>query len=147
MIVNYFIYFVTLVTLFYIASSALYVLPEDPDGALLFAMLYSLCPGRPSQDDDYGTSYEEDGPEDEEPDEGPDDEPDDPDVPPEDGLDTLTPYLVATAGLLARGLPAPTLTAQGRDLVRDGLNVASLERVRARYADFSQLVDGVLPER
>lgn len=142
-----------------IASSALYVLPEDPDGALLFAMLYSLCPGRPSQDDDYGTSYEEDDPEDEEPDEGPydepdegpddepDEEPDDPDAPPEDGLDALAPYLVATAWLLARGLPAPALTAQGRDLVRDGLNVASLERVRARYADFSQLVDGILPER
>lgn len=131
----------------YIASSALYVLPEDPDGALLFAMLYSLCPGRPSRDEDYGTSYEEDGPEDDEPDEEPDDEPDDPDVPPEDGLDALAPYLVATAWLLARGLPAPALTAQGRDMVRDGLNVVSLERVRARYADFSQLVDGILPER
>lgn len=136
-----------------IASSDLYGLPEDPDGALLFAMLYSLCPGRPSQDEDYVASYEEEEPDDEpdgEPDEPPDDpygEPDDTDdttTQSEDGLGELEPYLVATAWLLARGLPAPTLTAQGRDLVRDGLNVASLERVRARYADLALLVDAIL---
>lgn len=126
-----------------ITSSDLYGLPEDPDGALLFAMLYSLCPGRPSQDEDYGTSYEEEEPDDE-PDGEPDEEADDATTQSEDGLEELEPYLVATAWLLARGLPAPSLTPQGRDLVRDGLNVASLERVRRRHATLSQLVDGIL---
>lgn len=121
-------------------SSSLYTLPDDPAAALFFAILSSVYSCFSSKDEGNESRYEE----------GPDSEEaslSTPDVQQEEVPEELLPYLMGATQLMAYGIPIPTLTDQGQELLQEINSLEKLDRIREQYVAFAEKILSLLPSK
>lgn len=123
-----------------ISTSSLYILPDDPSAALFFAILSSVYNCFSSEDEDNKSSYKEDYNGDE-----PDESLPTPDVQQKEVQKEVLPYLMGATWLMAYGLPIPTLTDHGQELLQEITSLEALDSIRERYIAFEEQVSSLLP--